>query len=308
MYVCTCVRLLIRTHTRSLHMGYSSDPRTPGRDESDWLLLLLRDTVIRYPCLRVYVVQIDVDLMSRCLIFCRNRTDDLGIDRPVLWPTKLVLHRFGYSLEHIKLTSPKTPGVQNLGIYVLMYNYKLHMYLYMLGLGGEMKSRRTSFSLSTHVFFQTFEKKSKRCDCNSKTLNSDKFNLHRPSILDYFLKQSRKSSVNVTVIRCNAPDDSFVQEGPGPSLSKEGEGIFWQDIPSVLLVFLNWYCYWTDIGESLHGFVFSIMFKVCCKDWVTVLWSGSNHAAHFFLTVFTFAKFFATHLLFDSTTKRLQHN
>ena len=27
--------------------------------------------------------------------FCRNRTDDLGIDSPALWPTELVLHRLG---------------------------------------------------------------------------------------------------------------------------------------------------------------------------------------------------------------------
>ena len=40
-----------------------------------------------------------VDLISRCLIFCWNRTHDLGIDSPALWPTKLVLHRLGYRLK-----------------------------------------------------------------------------------------------------------------------------------------------------------------------------------------------------------------
>ena len=29
------------------------------------------------------------------LSFCRNRTDDLRINSPALWPTELVLHRFG---------------------------------------------------------------------------------------------------------------------------------------------------------------------------------------------------------------------
>jgi len=42
------------------------------------------------------VVQIHVDLTSRCLIFCRSRIHDLGIDNPSLWPTKLVLHHLGY--------------------------------------------------------------------------------------------------------------------------------------------------------------------------------------------------------------------
>jgi hypothetical protein len=44
---------------------------------------------------RVYVVQIHVHLSSRFFEFCRDQTDDLGINSPVLWATELVLHRFG---------------------------------------------------------------------------------------------------------------------------------------------------------------------------------------------------------------------
>ena len=32
---------------------------------------------------------------SGFMSFCRNRTDNLGIDSPALWPTELVLHRLG---------------------------------------------------------------------------------------------------------------------------------------------------------------------------------------------------------------------
>ena len=34
------------------------------------------------------------------LSFCRNRTDDLRISSPALWPTELVLHRFGLIKMH----------------------------------------------------------------------------------------------------------------------------------------------------------------------------------------------------------------
>ena len=34
--------------------------------------------------------------VSDFLSFCRNRTDDLGINSPTLWPTELVLHRLGH--------------------------------------------------------------------------------------------------------------------------------------------------------------------------------------------------------------------
>ena len=62
----------------------------------DWWLLLLLETLIYYPCFRVYVAQIHVDLSSRFCEFCLNRTDDLGTDSPALWPTELVLHRLGW--------------------------------------------------------------------------------------------------------------------------------------------------------------------------------------------------------------------
>jgi len=49
-------------------------------------------TVIQYPCLRVYVAQIHVDVNSQFLSFCRYRTDDFGIDSITPWPTELVSH------------------------------------------------------------------------------------------------------------------------------------------------------------------------------------------------------------------------
>jgi len=66
----------------------------------DWLSLLLRETVILSPCLRVYVseVRVHVDFNSRFWSFWRTQTDDPTIDSPALWPTKLVLHRLKYNV------------------------------------------------------------------------------------------------------------------------------------------------------------------------------------------------------------------
>ena len=56
----------------------------------------------QYPCLRVYVVQIHVDLSSRFFFgFCWNRTDDIGIDSSALWPNEIVLHRLGHLIFHL---------------------------------------------------------------------------------------------------------------------------------------------------------------------------------------------------------------
>ena len=48
----------------------------------------------------VYVAQIHVDLNSQFFSFGRNRTDDLGIGSPALWPNELALHRLGSNQYH----------------------------------------------------------------------------------------------------------------------------------------------------------------------------------------------------------------
>ena len=59
--------------------------------------------------------------------FCWNRADDLGTDSPVLWTTKLVLHRLGYyTCIYIDI---------NIYIYVSVYIYiytciHTHIYIY----------------------------------------------------------------------------------------------------------------------------------------------------------------------------------
>ena len=65
----------------------------------DWWLLLLLETVIWYPCLRVYIAQIHVDLSPQIFGFCWNRTDDLEIDSSALWQTELVLHRLIWTIR-----------------------------------------------------------------------------------------------------------------------------------------------------------------------------------------------------------------
>ena len=55
-----------------------------------WWLLLSLSTVVWYPWLRVYEVQIHGNLSSRG--FRRNRTDDLGINSPSLWPIEPRFH------------------------------------------------------------------------------------------------------------------------------------------------------------------------------------------------------------------------
>jgi len=74
-------------------------------ESHDWLIiafLTCKSNLVPQACLRVYVAQIHVDLSCRFFEFCWNRTDDLGINCPALWPTKLVLHRLGfYSIRNI---------------------------------------------------------------------------------------------------------------------------------------------------------------------------------------------------------------
>ena len=55
----------------------------------------------------VYAAQIHVDLNFQFFEFLPNRTDDLCIYSPVLWPTELVLHRLGCKRLHLESSKQK---------------------------------------------------------------------------------------------------------------------------------------------------------------------------------------------------------
>ena len=77
----------------------------------------------------------------------------------------------GVGMRHLE--GPKNPDEQNLGIYVFVYVYKVHMCIHILG--GRMRQ--------TDCFFYKicflFTKKSKR---NTETSSAHGFELHKPSI------------------------------------------------------------------------------------------------------------------------------
>jgi len=76
--------------------------------------------------LRVYVAQIHADFFCLgFLSFCRNRTDDLGINSSVLWQLELVFHRLRCVYLHM-----------NIYVYIdreTIYIYRcifIHIYMY----------------------------------------------------------------------------------------------------------------------------------------------------------------------------------
>ena len=77
-----------------------------------------------------------------------------------------------------RLESPNNLDGLNLGIYVFVYVYKVHICVYMLG--GGMRSWTNCFFFYKLIF--PSKKKSKRCEGNTNISNTHGSELHRPSI------------------------------------------------------------------------------------------------------------------------------